>query len=173
MKSVSFYRRGGLRVRRSGLTDSSGVANILRMNGLPGQLSHEEAFLVAEAKGDILAVLAYRVEAQRLSLGIMAADPWANEGALARLLYAEAHSLARELGLREVRALANVYGYYSHTVGYRKRAGGWQLRTDRPLELRDELPEKGWRRLLALFGWAAAGVPFFSAFDGRRNDLPL
>ena len=145
----------------------------MRMNGLPGQLSHEEAFLVAEAKGDILAVLAYRVEAQRLSLGIMAADPWANEGALARLLYAEAHSLARELGLREVRALANVYGDYSHTVGYRKRAGGWQLRTDRPLELRDKLPEKGWWRLLTLLGWAAAGVPFFSAFDSKRNDLPL
>ena len=173
MESESLYRRGALRVRRSGLTDSSGVANILRMNGLPGQLSHEEAFLVAEAKGDILAVLAYRVEAQRLSLGIMAADPWANEGALARLLYAEAHSLARELGLKEVRALPNVYGVYCHTVGYRKRAGGWQLRTDRPLELRDKLPEKGWWRLLALLGWAAAGVPFFSAFDSRQNDLPL
>ena len=173
MEPESLYRRGALRVRRSGLTDSSGVANILRMNGVPGQLSHEEAFLVVEVKGDILAVLAYRVEAQRLSLGIMAADPWANEGALARPLYAEAHSLARELGLREVRALTNVYGDYLHAVGYRKRAGGWQLRTDRPLELRDELPEKGWRRLLALLGWAAASVPFLSAFDGRRNDLPL
>ena len=173
MEPVSFYRRDGLRVRRSGLTDSSGVANILRMNGVPGKLSQKEAFLVAEAKGDILAVLAYRVEAQHLSLGIMAADPWASEASLASLLYAEAHSLARELGLREVRALANVYGDYPHAVGYRRRAGGWQLRTDRPLELRDELPEKGWRRLLALLGRAGAGVPFFSAFDGRRDDLPL
>ena len=173
MEPESLYRRGALRVRRSGLADSSGVANILRMNGVPSQLSHKEAFLVVEARGEILAVLAYRVEAQRLSLGIMAADRWANESALARLLYAEAHSLARELGLRDVRALANVYGDYRHTVVYRKRAGGWQLRTDRPLGLRDELREKGWRRLLVLLGWAAAGVPFFSAFDSRRNDLPL
>ncbi len=173
MEPVSFYRRGALRVRRSGLTDSSEVAKLLRMNGMRGQLSCEEAFLVAEAKGDFLAVLAYRVEAQRLSLGIIATDPWANESTLARLLYAEAHSLARELGLREVRALANVYGDYRHAAGYRKRAGGWQLRTDRPLDLSDRLPEKGWRRLLTLLGWAAASVPFFSAFDGRRNDLPL
>ena len=173
MEPESLYRRGALRIRRSGLTDLSGVANILRMNGVSGQLSHKEAFLVVEAKGDILAVLAYRVEARRLSLGIMASDPWANAGALARLLYAEAHSLARELGLKEVRALTNVNGDYRHMVGYRKRAGGRQLRTDRPLELRGELPEKGWRRLLALLGRAGAGVPFFSAFDGRRNDLPL
>ncbi len=173
MEPESLYRRGALRVRRSELTDSSAVAKLLRMNGVPGQLSHEEAFLVVEAKGDILAVLAYRVEVQRLSLGIMAVDPCANEDALARLLYAEAHSLARELGLTEVRALANVYGDYRHTAGCRKRLGSWRLRTYRPLELREKLPEKGWRRLLALLGWAAASVPFFSAFDGRRNDLPL
>ncbi len=118
-------------------------------------------------------MLAYRVEVQHLSLGIMAADPWANEAALASLLYAEAQSLARELGLREVRALANVRRNYPHAVGYRKRAGGWQLRTDQPLELRDKLLEKGWRRLMALLGWASIGVPFFSAFGARRDDLPL
>jgi hypothetical protein len=37
-------------------------------------------------------------------------------------------------------------------------------------KLRDELPEKSWRRLLALPGLAGAGVPFFSAFDGRLNE---
>jgi hypothetical protein len=173
MEPESLYRHGRLRVRRSGLTDTTEVANILRMNGVPGQLSQEEAFLVAEAKGDILAVLAYRVEAQHLSLGIMAADPWADEAALASLLYAKARSLARELGLKEVRALANVYGDCPLAVGYRKRAGGWQLRTNRPLELRDELPEKGLRRLLALLSRAGAGVPFFSALEGSRDDLPL
>ena len=98
MEPESLYRRGALRIRRSGLTDLSGVANILRMNGVSGQLSHKEAFLVVEAKGDILAVLAYRVEARRLSLGIMASDPWANEGALARLLYARIRRTCRQMG---------------------------------------------------------------------------
>ena len=54
----------------------------------------------------------------------------------------------------------------------RKRAGGWQYRMDLPLEPRDGLPEKGWRRPLALLGRAGASVPFFSVLDGGGNGLP-
>jgi hypothetical protein len=148
------------------------VANLLLMNGIPGRMAREEAFLLAEGEGGVLAVLSYRVESRSLTLGVLAADPWAGERVLARLLYAEAHALARELGLGEVRAPAGVYGDYPHEVGYGRRPGGWRLGTDQTPELRDELPEGGWRRMLALLGRGGASVPYFSAFDGRRNGLP-
>ena len=59
------------------------------------------------------------------------------------------------------------------TYRRRKRAGGWQLKAERPPELRGEIPEQGWRRLLAFLGRAGASVPFLSAFDLGRNDLAL
>lgn len=51
-------------------------------------------------------------------LGLLVADPWAEERALARALYAGAVSLAWEAGIGEVRARSNLYGNYPCKVGY-------------------------------------------------------
>jgi N-acetylglutamate synthase-like GNAT family acetyltransferase len=171
MKPASTESSSRIEVRRSESGDSAEVVNLLLLNGVPERLAREEAFLVAAGEGGLLAALAYRVEARCLTLGVLVADPWAGERFLAKLLYAEAHALARELGLREVRAATGVHGDYPHEVGYLKRSGGWRLETDRPLRLRDELPEGGWRRILALWGMTP-GVPFFGAFDRRQGGLP-
>ena len=171
MKSASTESSGRIEIRRSEPGDSAEVANLLLLNGVPERLACEEAFLVAAGQGGLLAALAYRVEARYLTLGVLVADPWAGERVLAKLLYAEAHVLARELGLGEVRAVASVHGDYPHEVGYLKRSGGWRLGTERPLQLREELPEGGWRRILALWG-LTPGVPFFGALDHGQDGLP-
>ncbi len=51
-------------------------------------------------------------------LGLLVADPWAEERALARALYAGAVSLAWEAGIGEVRARSNLYGNYPCKVEY-------------------------------------------------------
>lgn len=51
-------------------------------------------------------------------LGLLVADPWAEERALARALYAGAVSLAWEADIGEVRARSNLYGNYPCNVGY-------------------------------------------------------
>jgi hypothetical protein len=142
--------------------DVARITELLQMNGMPPWLAAEEVFLVAERDGEVLAALAYRVGVRRLSLGVLAVDPWERERPLARALYAGAHALAQSMGIKEVRAQSTVCGGYPYDVGYRWRGCGWMLEPDRLLELRERLPEGGWRRVLALLGFS--GVPFFRAF---------
>jgi hypothetical protein len=139
------------------------VAELLETNGLPRSMAVGKAYLVAASAGRVFAALEYRVESGRLVLGHLISDPSASERLPARVLYAETHALAREMGLEEVRASPPAYGDYPHEVGYRWRYGCWELDTGTPLELRGELPGGGWRRALALWGFTA--VPFFRAFS--------
>jgi hypothetical protein len=116
-------------------------------------MAAEERFLIASSGGEVFAALEYRVEPPRLLLGLLVSNPLASEQLPARVLYAEAHAFARETGLEEVRAAPPVYGDYPYEVGRRRRHGCWKLEADTPRELRAELPEGGWRRVLALWGF--------------------
>ncbi|MDP8950727.1 MAG: hypothetical protein M3N18_00505 [Actinomycetota bacterium] len=153
----------GTEVRWGLREDEARVGELLELNGMPRSLAFEERFIVAEEKGEVLAALSYRMVSKRLLLGFLVASPWAEERLLARVLYAGAAILAWEVGIGEVRARPNPYGDYPGEVGYRRRRGGW--RSDANLfEVRGELPEGGWRRVVALLGFVT--VPFFRAFRG-------
>lgn len=65
-----------------------------------------ETFFVVQQGEAVLAALEYRVVGRILLLGPLFSDPWGLERLAARALCAEAHILAREAGLREVRATA-------------------------------------------------------------------
>jgi hypothetical protein len=144
--------------------DEPRIAELLELNGMPCRAAFEERFIVAEEDGEVLAALRYRTAPKRLLLGLIVADPWAGERALAVALYAGAKGLAREMGVWEIRAQSDGHADYLREAGYRRRAGEWRLDTTQPLEGRTELPAGGWRRALALFG--APAVPFFRAFRG-------
>ncbi len=155
---------GGMLVRVGRVQDRGRMADLLQMNGMHPRLAAEEAFLVVEREGVVVAALAYRVGVRRLTLGVLIADPWESERLLARALYAEARSFARGMGIEEVRARPTVCGDYPYDVGYRRWGHGWLLESDRPPKSREGLPEGGWRRVLAL--WGCSGVPFFRPFRG-------
>jgi hypothetical protein len=158
----------GIEVSRALPEHEPRIAELLEINGLPRRMAAEERFLVAGWGSEVFAALEYREESGRLLLGCLVSDPLASERLLARVLYAEAHALAREMGLEEVRASPPAYADYPHEVGYRRRHGCWSLDSDTPLELRGELPESRWRRVLALWGFTA--VPFFRAFSDPDRD---
>ena len=150
----------GIEVRWGLPEDELRIAELLELNGMPRWVAYEERFIVAERGGEVLAGLRYRTEIKRLLLGLLVADPWVDEGALARALYVSAWSLAREIGAREILATPLPYAEYPREVGYRWRGQGWRLDVMRELpELRGELPAGGWRRVVALLGIPA--VPFF------------
>jgi len=145
--------------------DEGGIAELMDLNGLHRALAFEERFLVAERGGKVLAALRYRTEPKRLLLGLLVSDPWAEERPLAVALYAGAVELAREMGVREVRARSVRHADdYPYVAGYRRRfPGGWYLHTQ-PRNRRKGLPAGGWRRMVALLSVPA--VPFFRAFRG-------
>src|SRR5215210_4642889 len=92
----------GIEVRWGLLEDESRVADILELNGMPRWIAFEERYIVAEKDGEILATMRYRTEKERLLLGLLVSDPWAEEQPLAVALYARAGELAREIGVGEV-----------------------------------------------------------------------
>ena len=155
-------RAGETGVRRACSEDEAAMRGLLDMNGLPRWTAAEERFLVVERGGEILAALEYRVLGGYLVLGLLVADPWVGERWVARALYAEAHALAKQMGLRGVEASDAIGRNYPHDVGYFMGGSGWRLGASDDLELRGELPEGGWRRVLALLG--AQATPFFRAF---------
>ena len=142
---------GEIKVRWSRPEDVPPIAQLYELNGMPSRAAFGEQFLLAERGGEVLATLQYRLATKRLELGLLATHPWAEERPLARALYAEAHVLARDLGVKEVRARLAPHGDYPYEVGYHRWAGGWHLNAALPLELRVELPESGWRRAVALW----------------------
>ena len=119
---------------------------------MPGRAAFGEQFLLAERGGETLAAVQCRLATKRLVLGLLVTHPRAEERPLARALYAEAHVLARDLGVGAVRARPAPHGDCPYEVGYHRWAGAWHLNAARPLELRSALPEKGWRRAMALWG---------------------
>ncbi len=149
-------------MRRASLEDEAAIKDLLDLNGMPRWTAAEEGFLVAERGGELLAALGYCVTEGYLVLGPLVADPWVGERWVARALYAEAHAVAREMGLCGVEAPSAAGRDYPYDVGYLKGGSGWRLSASDDLELRGELPEGGWRRVLALLG--AQAVPFFRAF---------
>jgi hypothetical protein len=161
-------RESGSEVRWGLLEDEPGIADLLELNGMPRWIAFEERYIVAKKDSEILAAMRYRTEPKRLLLGLLIADPWAEERLLAGALYAGARELAREMGVTEViaRPFPNV-GDYPREAGYRRWGlREWRMDAALPLESREELPTGGWRRIFALFGLVA--VPFFGAFSARR-----
>jgi hypothetical protein len=155
---------GGIQVRWGLLEDEPRIADLLELNGMPRWSAFEERYIVAEKDGEILAALRYRTEPKRLLLGLLVADPWAEERPLALALYTEAGELAREMGVGEVLARPFPYRDYLREAGYRRRGRRqWRLDATRS---REELPAGGWRRMLALLGIVA--VPFFRAFPAGK-----
>lgn len=151
----------GIEVRWGRPEDEAGIADLLELNGMPRWEAFEERFIVAAGSGGrILAALRYRTASKRLLLGMLVADPWGGERALAKALYSGAGDLAREMGVREV--LAERYADYPYDAGYYRGRGGWRLDAARDPEVRKELPAGGWRRVLALMGIVA--TPFSRAF---------
>lgn len=149
--------------------DEERISDLLELNGVGRWVAFEERFIVAERGGEVLAALRYRTEPKKLVVGLLVADPWAGERVLASALYAGAGALARELGAMEVRALAG-HGGYAAEAGYRRRGRGWYLDATRRVGEfggHAELPAKGWRRVVALFGVVA--VPFFRVSPGRDS----
>ncbi len=153
-----------IEVRWGLLEDEPRIAELLELNGMPRWVAFEVRFIVAEKEGEVLAALQYRTASKRLLLGLLVADPWAEEHTLAVALYAGAVELAREMGVGEVLAQSVPYANYPYEAGYRGRGRRWRLDTTRPVESRGELPESGWRRMAALLSMVA--IPFHRMFRG-------
>ena len=146
--------------------DEFRIAKLLELNGMSRWVALGEQFIVAEKKGEVLAALRYRTASKWLLLGLLVADPWAEERPLAAALYAGAVELAREIGVGEVVAWPVPYADYPYEAGYRRRARGWGVDTTSPAESRGELPEGGRRRMVALLSVLA--IPFHRAFRDER-----
>ena len=150
---------GEIEVRCSLLEDEPRIAALLEFHGVPYRLANEERFLIAQRSGGgILAALEYRTVINGLMLGCLVTDPRVEERPLARALYAEAHALAGSLAITDIRARPTLYGDYPYDVGYWRWGRNWRSSIIHPLVLRGELPEGGWRRMIALFRVFA--VPF-------------
>jgi hypothetical protein len=73
----------------------------------------------------MLAAMRFRAGTERLHLGLLVTDPWAEEHILAVALYSRARATARQLGLTEVRARTARHERQLLESGYRRR-GGWR-----------------------------------------------
>ncbi|MDQ3236269.1 MAG: hypothetical protein M3Q54_01870, partial [Actinomycetota bacterium] len=105
-------RDKGVTVRWGLRADDEKVAELLELNGMPRWVAFEERFVVAERDGVVLAALSYRTEPKRMLLGLLVVDPWAGERRMAVALYSGVPALAREMGVREIRAEAPGHGVY-------------------------------------------------------------
>ncbi len=114
-------------VRRGLAEDASRVADLLELHGIPRWVAFEECFIVAERGERIIAVLRFRQDLGRLYLGLLVTDPQAEEGPLAVGLYAGARTVARELGVREIRVGTRQHEAHLARAGYRKGREGWRL----------------------------------------------
>lgn len=160
----------GIRVRWARSEDEAGIAELLELNGMSRWEAFEERFIVAVGPEDrVLAALRYRTAFKRLMLGLLVADPWAEEPVLVKYLYAGVASLAREMEVMEV--VADSYEGYSYEAGYYRGIGSRQLETEWTLESRGELPARGWRRVLALLSIAA--VPFCRTSRSRGEGFEV
>jgi hypothetical protein len=151
-------KTGAIEVRWGMAEDEDKVAELLELNGIPRWVAFEERFIVAEKDGEVLAALRYRTEPKRLVLGLLVTDPWAEERSLAVALYAGAREMALEMGVKEIRARADLYSGYPREAGYRRQRGGWHLEVRRSGTIDEELPRGRWRRVFGLLGIVA--VPF-------------
>jgi hypothetical protein len=116
---------------RPGLAeDAPRIAELLELNGIPRWVAFEERFIVAEDDRKLVAVLRFREDSERLYLGLLVADPWAEEHSVAVALYAGARVIAHEFGLREIQARTRQNETHPRDAGYRRWRGGWRLDVD-------------------------------------------
>jgi N-acetylglutamate synthase-like GNAT family acetyltransferase len=149
-------------VRWGSVEDGGAIGRVLELNSIPERNVLEKAFIVAQEKGEILAVGSYLIARERLVLGSLAVDPWVGKRRFVVSLYTGAGRLAREMGLRKVWTERDEHREYLLEAGYHRHVGGWGLCTTRAFGNYERLPERGWRRILSL--WSAESVPFFRAF---------
>ena len=122
----------------------------------------KETYVVAEERGEILAVGRCLLARKRLVLDRLAVAPGAAEHICAVALYSGVGNLVQEMGLRRVWANCDEHREYLLEAGYHRRVGGWLLDTMRSPNEYERLPERGWRRVLFL--WGTTQAPFFRAF---------
>ena len=113
-------------VRLGNALDAPRIADLLELNGMPRWVAFEERFILVEEGETLVAAMRFREGTERLHLGLLVTDPWAEELLLALALYSRARATARELGLREVRARTSRHGRQLLEAGYRRRGGDWR-----------------------------------------------
>jgi hypothetical protein len=114
-------------VRLGLASDAPRIAVLLELNGMPRWVAFEERFVVVEEGGALTAAMRFRAGTERLYLGLLITDPWAEEHSVAVALYSGARAIAEGLGLREVRAQTRGHETYLREAGYRGWGGGWRL----------------------------------------------
>ena len=121
---------GGRVVVRIGTgLDAPRIADLLELNGMPRWVAFEERFILAEEGATLTAAMRFRPGTERLHLGLLVTDPWAEEHPLAVTLYSRARAMARALGLREVSAQTYRHEGRLYEAGYRRRGGTWRAPT--------------------------------------------
>ena len=149
-------------IRWGSVEDGGAIARILGLNSMSERDVPKETHIVAEVRGGILAVGRCLLARKRLILDRLAVAPGAAEHTCAVALYSGVGKLVQEMGLRGVWANCDEHREYLLEAGYHRRVDGWRLDTTRfPSEYK-RLPERGWRRVMFL--WGATQVPFFRAF---------
>ncbi|MGH3090019.1 MAG: hypothetical protein ACRDSJ_22285 [Rubrobacteraceae bacterium] len=145
--------------------DGEAIADLLEFDGASRRAAFEERFIVAKEGGRVRAAIRVEAVPGRMFVWGFVADPRVREREFAVAVYRGAWELAREIGIKEVRA--DVGGRWDPLIeaGYRRTVGGWVLDDTWPPEGGKELPRSGWRRMLALLGRSA--VPFFHPFHGK------
>ena len=149
-------------VRWGSVVDGGAIGRVLGLNSMSDRDVPKETDVVAEERGEILAVGRCLLARKRLVLGTLAVDPGAGEHSSAVALYSGVGNLAQEMGLRRVWANCDEHREYLLEAGYHRRVGGWLLDTMRSPNEYERLPERGWRRVLFL--WGTTQAPFFRAF---------
>ena len=149
-------------VRWGSVEDGGAIGRVLRLNSMSVRDVPKETYIVAEERGEILAVGRCLLARKRLVLDTLAVAPGVGEHSFAVALYSGARNLVQEMGLREVWANCDEHREYLLEAGYHRRVGGWLLDTMRSPNEYERLPERGWRRVLFL--WGTTQAPFFRAF---------
>ncbi|WP_047865455.1 hypothetical protein [Rubrobacter aplysinae] len=150
-----------MEIRRATADDANAVASIRHRAGVGGPNILKERFLVAEERGQVLAVARYRKARGGLMLDRAVADPQVEEYRFAVLLYGGAGELARTLERRLVWVECDTHREYLLESGYVRRVGGWRLDVDWEMSSPRLVPEWLWRRMLAF--WRATDAPLFRA----------
>ena len=149
-------------VRWGSVVDGGAIGRVLGLNSMSERDVPKETYVVAEERGEILAVGRCLLARKRLVIGTLAVDPGAGEHSSAVALYSGVGNLVQEMGLQEVWANCDEHREYLLEAGYHRRVDGWRLDKTRFPSEYERLPERGWRRVMFL--WGATQVPFFRAF---------
>jgi hypothetical protein len=149
-------------VRWRSVEDGGAIGRVLGLNSMSERDVPKETYMVAEERGEILAVGRSLLAHKRLVLGTLAVARGAAEHSCAVALDSGAGNLVQEMGLREVWANCDEHRDYVLEAGYRRRMDGWRLDTMRSPNEYERPPGRGWRRVMFL--WGATQAPFFRAF---------